>query len=286
VQALEPATQPVISVVMTSYADPLPRLKRAIDSILEQDFRDLELLLAFEPGDKNADILGQDYTDPRLVILRNPTPSGKSGSFNHCLQRARGRYIARMDSDDRALPHRFRDQLAFMAANPDVGVLGGGTIIIDEAGRQIATRLFPAGHREIVRRFTLTCAVSHPTILWDRKKLGADIRYDPDFSVEDLELWFRLLSRGHRFANFQSYVIEYKQTNEWRRPQRAWRGNARVRLVYWRLVLRYPELFFGMIIFSLLAIMPNAVVNRITGRNWFSDSLRAIRASDIRSSTP
>jgi glycosyltransferase involved in cell wall biosynthesis len=285
VQSLEPAAQPVISVVMTSYADPLPRLKRAIDSILEQDFRDLELLLVFEPGDENADILVQNYADPRLVILRNPKPSGKSGSFNHCLQKARGRYIARMDSDDRALPNRFRDQLAFMAANPDIDILGGGTVIIDESGRQIATRLFPSSHREIVRRFALMCAVSHPTILWDRHKLGTDLRYDPNFSVEDLELWFRLLSRGHRFANLQDYVIEYRQTDEWRRPIRNWRGNARVRLVYWRLALRYPELFFGIVGFSLLVIMPKPVVNLITERNRFSDSLRAIRASDIHSST-
>jgi glycosyltransferase involved in cell wall biosynthesis len=270
------ANPPLISVVMTSYADPLPRLKRAVDSILGQTFHDLELLLAFEPGDANADALARDYSDPRLTILRNPMRKGMAGSFNHCLDHARGRFIARMDSDDVALPQRLQIEMDFLMRRPDVDVVGGGTVIIDDSGKQIAERILPAEHDDIVRAFAFFCPMSHPTVMWDTSRTG-QIRYNPDFSVEDVELWMRLIESGRRFANIPEYLIEYKQTNQWRRPLRNWRGNARVRWTYWRLVLRKPVLLLGLTIFSILALMPKPVIDALTRRSRFSDFVRSIR---------
>ena len=276
----QPATgAPQVSVVMTSYQDPWPRLQRAIDRILQQSFRDLEILVAFEPADPNADRALERYSDSRLVVLKNPQRKGMAGSFNYCLEHARGRYIARMDSDDAACPERIEKELAFLARRPDVDIVGGGTVIIDESGRPIAERLFPAEHDDIIRHFALQCPISHPTVMWDTDKIG-HIRYDPMFSVEDVELWMRLLSQGRRFANIPEHLIEKQQTNELRRPMRNWRSNARVRLVYWRLALRYPSLLFGILLFSGLALMPKFIVDVVTRRSRFSDTIRAIRKLD------
>ena len=275
-QSQVPASLPIVSVVMTSYGDPLPRLKRAVDSILAQSFSRLELLVAFEPDDTNADALERDYGDPRLIVLKNPSRKGMAGSFNHCLEKARGRFIARMDSDDYSTPERIQIELDFLARRPDVDIVGGGTVIINDNGRRIAERILPTEHKEIVRAFAFFCPISHPTVMWDSRKTG-QIRYNTDFSVEDVELWFRLLNQGRRFANIPEYLIEYKQTNEWRRPQRNWRGNARIRWVYWRLAIRHPILLLGIGIFSVLAFMPKSVVDAITRRSRFSDFVRSIR---------
>jgi glycosyltransferase involved in cell wall biosynthesis len=262
---------------MSSYRDPLPRLRRAIDSVLGQTIADLELLVAFEPADENAAAISQAYHDPRLIVVENQRRSGKAQSFNACIDRARGRYIARMDSDDYALAHRLDLQLAFLNNHPEVAILGGGVNIVDEEGRLLATRIFPTDHHEIVKSFALMSSVSHPTIIWDQRKLGNHGRYDPAFSVEDLELWFRLLGLGYRFANLAEPLIEYKQTDLWRRPRRHWLGNLRVRAVYWRLTLRHPTFLAGLIAFAFLAFMPKPVIDRLTQRSRFSDFIRSIR---------
>jgi glycosyltransferase involved in cell wall biosynthesis len=264
-------------VVMTSYRDPPPRLRLAIDSILSQTFTDFELIIAFEPDDANVNLVVESYQDPRLVILNNPKKMGMAASFNHCLDHARGRFIARMDSDDRAYPDRIEKELSFLTQRPDVDIVGGGVVIISDDGRQIGKRIFPLEHDEIVRRFAFCTPISHPTIMWDSQKVGKDLRYDVNFSVEDVELWMRLLMQGRRFANMPEYLIEYKQTDDWRRPLRHWHGHARVRLVYWRLALRKPPLFLGLLVFCTLAIMPRFVINALTQRSRFSDFVRDIR---------
>jgi glycosyltransferase involved in cell wall biosynthesis len=281
------AAVPAISVVMTSYADPLSRLKRAVDSILNQTVRDLELLVSFEPGDANAEALEREYADRRLVVIRNCERKGMAGSFNSCLAVARGRYIARMDSDDVSYPERFEKQLAFLRDHPDIAVLGGGIDIVDEQGERLGTRLFGVDHHAIVRRFALINAMCHPTIMWDRGKVGEALRYDERRAhAEDLELWFRLLSQGHRFANMQEPLIQYKQTDEWRRKIENWRTNFRVRAAYWWLAFRYPSLLIGVVAFSLLVIMPKSVIDYLTHRSRFSDFIRSIRSPDTTSRAP
>ena len=271
-------TAPLVSVVMTSYRDPFERLRRAVDSILGQSMPDLELLIAFEPGDPNAEALENAYQDARLIVLRNPTRQGMTRSFNRGLEQARGRYIARMDSDDSAYPKRFEQQLAFFAAHPEVSLTGGAVTIIDDDGKTIATRRFGRDHKAIIRNFALMNALCHPTVMWAREKVGYDLRYDESYAAaEDLELWFRLLGHGHRLANLEEPLIAYKQTAEWRRPMQNWRGNLRVRANHWRLAFRYPVLLVGLCAFAVLAVTPKPIVDRLTGRGGFSDFVRSIR---------
>jgi len=277
IDRVEGAPAPLVSVVMSSYADPFPRLCRAVDSVLNQTVSDIELLVVLEPNDDNAKSLRQAYGDTRLRVLENPRHAGKAGSFNNALDHARGRFIARLDSDDSARPDRFEKQLAFFAENPDVAILGGAVSITDEDGLPIATRQFGRSHRKITRRFSLINAMCHPTIMWDTASTGADLRYDTRYSVEDLELWFRLLSRGKRFANLEEPLIEYKQTAQWRRPMQNWRGNLHVRMRYWYLAFRHPYFLVGLAAFSILAVLPKYLVDKLTQRSMFSDFLRSIR---------
>ncbi len=270
---------PAVSVLMTSYRDELPRLKAAVDSILGQDFPDLELVLVFEPDDVNAAAIPQAVPDQRLIVVCNETRAGKAGSFNRALSLARGRYIARMDSDDYAYPHRIRTEVDYLRSHPEIALVGGAGRMLDDAGNVVGVRQMPETHDEIVRRFSIINAICHPTVMWDRERVGYNLRYDPAFSVEDLELWFRLIARGHRFTNIPEILIDYKQTAECRRPRQNWLGNLRVRAVYWRLGFREPLMFLGLALFAFLALMPRAVVDRLTERSKVSDALRAIRPS-------
>ena len=268
---------PLVTVLMTTYADDLPVLKRAIDSILAQTLRDFEFVVVFEPDDRNWDQVNRDYRDPRLVLFQCPTRAGMAASFNAGLALARGRYIARMDSDDVAYPHRLETQVRHLQARPDLAVLGAAGRLMDRDGNAVGIRQFPTTHGDIVWNFAMTNPMLHPTVVWDRERVGYDLRYDPSQIQEDMELWLRLVRGGHRFANLPEALIDYTQPDGYRRPKKVWKGGIRARLKHWRLGLRNPMFFVGIALRFGLLLLPVPILDAITQRNRLSDRLRSIR---------
>lgn len=270
---------PLVSVVMITYKEKRSRLARAIDSILQQTMTDFEFLVLFESDDENFDFVQTTYVDPRLRLIRLERRKGRRGrlaAHNQGMSLARGRYVARMDGDDVAYPDKLCLQIDFMSSHPDVGVLGTAGRLIDAEGRPIGVRRFPTDHRTLVKGFSITNPIFHSAVLIDRKKTGYDLRYKEHY-CDDLELWLRLLSQGVRFANLPDVLIDYTQPGRYTRPLADWRGNFRVRLAHWRLVLRYPLLITGILGFGLISIMPQEFANWLTARSWISDRIRSIR---------
>jgi glycosyltransferase involved in cell wall biosynthesis len=271
------STSPLVSVVMTTYGDEPDRLRRAIDSIFAQTLTDLECIVVFEPNDDNYSFLAGTVTDPRVVFVRGTQGRGKSACFNAGLEAARGRYIARMDSDDFAYSERLARQVAFLETNPDISVVGSAARLLDERDRVVGVRQFPSSHEGILRSMIVMVPMFHPSVVWDRDRVGRDLRYDARAGSEDLELWMRLIRRGHRFANLPEVLIDYRQPPMYSRPRSAWRGVLFVRLRHWRIGFKYPPILAGIVVFCGLSVLPQAVIDRIIGRNRISDRLRWIR---------
>jgi glycosyltransferase involved in cell wall biosynthesis len=262
---------------MTTYGDEPSRLRRAIDSIFAQTLTDLECIVVFEPDDDNYTDLARSVRDPRIVFVQATNGRGKPACFNTGLQVARGRYIARMDSDDFAYSERLARQVAFLQANPDISLVGSAGRLLDEGDRVVGVRQLPASHKGILRSMILTNPVFHPSVVWDRDRVGRDLRYDVGVRVEDLELWMRLIRGGHRFANLPEVLIDYRQPPKYTRPQSNWRGVLFVRLRHWRIGFKYPPILAGIPVFCGLSLMPQVIIDRIVGRNRISDRLRSIR---------
>jgi glycosyltransferase EpsE len=268
---------PRVSVVMTTYGDEPERLRRAIDSIIAQTLTDLECIVVFEPNDDNYAALVRTVTDPRVVLVQSAQARGKPACFNAGLEVARGRYIARMDSDDFAYSERLARQVAFLEANPGISVVGSAARLLDERDRVVGVRQFPSSHGGILRSMIVMNPMFHPSVVWDRDRVGRDLRYNARVEVEDLELWMRLIRKGHLFANLPEILIDYRQPPKYSRPRGAWRGVLFVRLRHWRIGFKYPPILAGIPVFCGLSVMPQAVIDRIIGRNRISDRLRWIR---------
>jgi glycosyltransferase involved in cell wall biosynthesis len=274
--------RPLVSVVMTTYLDHPRRLRRAIDSVLVQSFSALELIVVFEPEDSNYDIVLQAYGDPRLAPVRCDAQTGMAGSFNVGLSLARGRYIARMDSDDYAYPERLERQVQHLESHPELALVGAAARLMNEAGTEVGFRRFPTTHEAIVRHIGFTNPMLHPTVMWDREQVGYDLRYDLDPAVqEDTELWLRLIRRGYRFANLPDVLIDYRQPDGYCRPKREWFKGALTRARHWQLGLKHPLFLFGIVARALLAALPAPLIDRLTGRNRLSDRFRSIASAAL-----
>ena len=96
-----------ISVVMPTYNTEVSILKEAVDSILNQTFGDFEFIIIDDGSTNNSVEYLKSLQDQRVKIIRNDTNIGITKSLNIGLRAAKGKYIARMDSDDIAFPDRF-----------------------------------------------------------------------------------------------------------------------------------------------------------------------------------
>src|SRR5690606_31877358 len=115
---------PDVTVLMAVH-NAEPYVRDAVTSVLDQDFRNFEFVIVDDGcTDGSSAILDElARADPRIVLIRNAGNRGLTASLNVGLRAARGRYIARMDADDRSLPHRLSRQFDFMERHPDHAVV-------------------------------------------------------------------------------------------------------------------------------------------------------------------
>ena len=121
-----------ISVVMSTYNTPVPILKEAVESILQQTLTDFEFIIIDDGStDDSRDYLAT-LQDNRIRLIRNSENIGLTKSLNIGLKAAKGKYIARMDSDDISLPTRFEKQYDYMEHHPNVIMCGSRVSFIGD----------------------------------------------------------------------------------------------------------------------------------------------------------
>lgn len=185
---------PLVSVLLAVHND-ARYLPAAVESVLRQSLADLELIVVDDASsDETPGIVGS-LTDARVTVLTNDEQLGLAASLNRGLDQASGRYVARLDSDDVALPGRLESQIRRIGAAPAVAVLGGGILDLDGAGRPGTLHRNPLGPTAVRFLALFGAPFFHPTVLVDRELLDDNgLRYDPAFlESEDYDLWTRLL---------------------------------------------------------------------------------------------
>ena len=114
-----------VSVCMPVYNTKPEYLREAVESILNQTFKDFEfLILSDSPDNTEIDKIISSYDDKRIKYSKNTKNIGISESRNKLLKTAKGEYIAVFDHDDISLPNRLEKEVEYLDKNPDVSVVG------------------------------------------------------------------------------------------------------------------------------------------------------------------
>jgi len=231
---------PAVSVVM-AVRDGAPWVAGAIESILGQTLTDLELIVVDDGSTDDTPLLLAWVRDPRLVVERQ-AHTGLTRALGRALARARAPLVARLDADDVARPDRLERQRAFLAAHPEVGLLGTAARVVDEAGREVGTIQPPEDDTTIRRALIRRNPFVHSSIMARRALVAQAGGYDPDFPVaQDYDLWLRL-GQLTRMANLPEALVTRRlvagRVTAAREDDRL-RAEARAR---WRAVRRgaYP----------------------------------------------
>ena len=197
---------PLVSVVLPVFNEE-QRVGAAVRSILAQSFSDFELLVVDDGSTDATPARLAEVHDPRLHVLRLDPNGGRAAAKNHALDRARGTYVAFMDGDDEAVPHRLDAQVAFLEAHPDGDILGSALRTMG-GPRSEVWRPRP-DHPHIQAEFLISCAVYGATAMVRRAFLEQQaIRFVPEHYVEDYEMWTQVLHTA-RFANQPDVLLNH-----------------------------------------------------------------------------
>ncbi|MBO5833349.1 MAG: glycosyltransferase family 2 protein [Alphaproteobacteria bacterium] len=201
---------PKVSVLMSAY-NTGKYIAEAIESILAQTFSDFEFIIINDGSrDDTAEVVRKYAAqDSRIIFIDNPVNRGLVPCLNQGLELCRGEYIARMDSDDIAMPNRFEIEVNYLDNNPDVGVVGGWH---EAFGNNIKplVRKYPL-RVHLLDMLTLGAPMSQPTAMLRTSVMRANnIKYNPNFPyAEDYEFWANIV-RYTKVHNLPIVMIKYR----------------------------------------------------------------------------
>jgi glycosyltransferase involved in cell wall biosynthesis len=204
---------PPVTVLMSVY-NGLPYLPEALDSILEQTFSDFEFLIIDDASTDGSGRVLAEYAerDSRIKILTNERNQGLGYSLAQGVELAQTIWIARMDADDIAVPNRLELQMSYVKDNPEVDILGGYALNINDDGQIIGERRVPICHEDIYR-LLWTNPFIHATVMFRRQAILRVGSYSEKIRKrQDYELWFRCALGKLKFANLALPLIYYRFT--------------------------------------------------------------------------
>lgn len=231
---------PKISVVMPAY-NAATTIDEAIESILFQEEIDFELLIIDDGStDETAEkIRHWRKQDSRIKLLRQ-SHKGIVSALNHGLQEARGRYIARMDSDDISSPGRLKKQAAYLDRHPTIGAVSCKVEFLGDRRQYRGYARYVEWINSLItendislKRF-IESPVPHPSVMFRRWVVSSLGGYRDGAFPEDYELWLRWMHAGIRVGKLDEHLLKWRD-----HPKRLSRRHPRYRRMAFHRIKAY-----------------------------------------------
>jgi glycosyltransferase involved in cell wall biosynthesis len=182
-------------------------LREAIESILSQTFTHFELIIIDDGSTDDSDQIIRSFTDPRIRSVRNERNSGLVAALNLGVSLCRGKYIARMDGDDRSHPARLEKQYRYLQTHPAVGLCGAWAKVVDEKDRPISRLVLQTDPRDVLIHLLFSVPLVHPACMIRAEILKNNPYHD--VGAEDYDLW-RRLSTSVTMTNLPEFLLQYR----------------------------------------------------------------------------
>lgn len=202
---------PEVSVIVPIY-NGRKTLSAAVRSLLSQSWTDFEIIAIDDGSTDGSYDLVAGIADPRISLHRQ-TNQGLAATLNRGIEMAQGRFIARLDQDDLALPERFARQVSMLTEHPEVALLGTWAQIYASEQPTDRYHRHPASAEAINLALQFDNPFVHSSVMMRADALRStggyhvhEVRGFP----EDYELWSRMAGR-FRVANLPEVLTIYRE---------------------------------------------------------------------------
>lgn len=216
-QATPPADPPTISIVTPSF-NQAEYVEATIASVLDQGYPRLEYVVQ-DGGSRDAspEIIRRHAA--RLTRWESRPDKGQAHAINLGFVGTTGGIMAYLNSDDLLLPGSLAYVASYFAAHPEVDVVYGHRVLVDEQGREIGRWVLPAHDDEALAYFDF---VPQETMFWRRRAwdaAGGSMDESFQFAL-DWDLILRFRTAGMRFVRLPRFlgafrVTETQKTTRW-----------------------------------------------------------------------
>lgn len=208
------------SVLMSLYIkEKAEYFKLCMESVLGQTALPDEIVIVKDgPVSEEVDVVLEDYVSKNRNLFKIVALTENKGlglALSEGIQHCSNELVARMDTDDIAVPERFELQLKMFESNPDLDICGGQILEFEENEDNIvAERKVPLSHEEIIEYQKKRSAFNHMTVMFKKSKVLEAGNYKHCPLMEDDMLWVDMINAGAKCANLSENLCKVRTNRD------------------------------------------------------------------------
>lgn len=256
------------TVLMSIYKnEKIERFHEAIKSVWDDQILKPNEIVLVKDGPLSPDLdlainSWQDKLSSLLKIVHLSENSGLAVALNEGLKHCTHELVARMDTDDISLPHRFSRQIEFMRNHPETSVSSAFIEEFDEQEGVFSVRKLSCEHDDILKFAKTRCPISHPVAIFKKSVVLGVGGYPVFKKAEDVGLWSMLLQKGYKFGNIDEVLLRMRIGREFftRRGWEKLQGELDILRFQKRIgFINWPHFLKNMAILSFVRLSPPIV---------------------------
>jgi glycosyltransferase involved in cell wall biosynthesis len=186
-------------------------LKKTIDSVLNQTFKNYELLIGFNGTADSSISIVDSYNDDRIRVFNYGNDTGKAKTLNKLLKISNYDLIALQDDDDIWINNKLETQIKYIN---DYDVVGTQMLYIDEYDNIISGNPILQTQDNMIKNLTLrgNNQIANSSTLIKKNSLIDCGGWDESLTaLEDFDLWIRMIIKGKKIMNINEYLFLHRK---------------------------------------------------------------------------
>jgi len=224
-----PTSAPLTVVLPARNAE--ATISQAIASTLNQSYTDFELWVVENGSNDHTAQIARSFTDPRVKVFELG-PVGFQGALQFAIENAPSEWLARMDADDLMFPDRLKMQMEVVSSRSELVLVGTAAALLTPFGHIFEQ--VSASQSRVVNTLALSRGrfFADPSTVFKREVALEVGGVDAEFTMGDVPLWFRMLTRGKGWEIAEPLHLYRIQPNSMSRSLESSRQAIRARAKY------------------------------------------------------
>lgn len=202
-------SRPLVSISMPAF-NAEQYIAEAIESVLAQTYENFELIIVDDGStDRTREII-ERYSDPRIIKIFSDLNRSLIPTRNHITSIAKGKYLALLDADDRALPDRLQKQVDFLESG-FADLCGADHWTLNQKNGSLKPSKQRHSDSDIKALLTICSPLCNPAVMGKLEIFQRFPYASKHLHAEDYSLWTEIALAGYKFANLRQKLLIYRQ---------------------------------------------------------------------------